>query len=356
MRVLVAGAGPAGVEAALTLQRIGGTRFATTIVTPEDGFVHLPPTVLSPFAVAARPRPRLQARGAQVRRGRVVAVDAEAREVQLEDGATLPYDALLIAVGGVAHSPYTRALAFGLSGSEEHMHGLVQDLEDGYVRRIAFVVPPGASWPLPVYELALMTAERAFDMCAKAELTLVTPEPSPLALFGAQATVDVAELLAEAGIAVRTGAEAEMPRGNALELRATGERIDVDRVVTVPILSGPAIDGLPHDAAGFLPVDSHGRVNGVSAVYAAGDATDFEIKQGGLACQQADAAAEAIAADSGLSIEPTPFVPLLRGALVTEHHIRWLQRDLDDVELPPRTKFFGRELSRLLDDGPVGAR
>ena len=107
----------------------------------------------------------------------------------------------------------------------------------------------------------------------------------------------------------------------------SGERLDVDRVVTLPTLSGPAIHGLPHDAAGFLPVDPHGRVKGVTAVYAAGDATDFEIKQGGLACQQADVAAQAIAADAGLPIEPTPFVPLLQGALVTEHHIRWLGGD-----------------------------
>ena len=363
MQVLIAGAGPAGVEAALTLQRIGGNRFDTTIVAPEERFVHLPPAVLSPFAAAVRGRPRLEAQGARVRRSRVIAVDADAREVQLDDGATLPYDALLIAVGGIARSPYPRALAFGLPGSEERMHGLIQDLEDGYVRRIAFVVPPGASWPLPIYELALMTAERAFDMCAKAELTFVTPEPAPLAVFGEEASADVAVLLAEAGISVRTGADADMPRCNALELRPTGERLEVDRVVTVPILSGPAIDGLPHDVAGFLPVDSHGRVNGVAAVYAAGDVTDFEIKQGGLACQQADAAAHTIAADAGLPIVPAPFAPRLRGALVTERHIRGLQRDLapagGDVEplsSSLRTKFFGRELSPLLDDVPVRVR
>jgi sulfide:quinone oxidoreductase len=344
VRVLIAGAGPAGVEAALTLQRIGGERLATTIVAPDARFVHLPPAVLSPFAVAPRERPRVQSQAA--RRGRVIAVDAASRAVHLEDDTTLPYDALLIAVGGIGRSPYPRALAYGLPGSEERMHGLIQDLEDGYVRRIAFVVPPGASWPLPIYELALTTAERAFDMCAKAELTLVTPEPSPLALFGEEASADVAALLAEAGISVRTDAD-------------YGPCVDVDRVVTMPVLSGPAIDGLPHDATGFLPVDSHGRVKGVPAVYAAGDATDFEIKQGGLACQEADAAAEAIAADAGLPIEPTPFAPVLRGALVTERHIRWLQRDLatrgGEVEPPPsslRTKFFGRELSRLLEDGP----
>ena len=49
----------------------------------------------------------------------------------------------------------------------------------------------------------------------------------------------------------------------------------------------------------ILPVDEHARVRGVGGVYAAGDATTFALKQGGLATQQADAAAETIAADLG---------------------------------------------------------
>ena len=119
-----------------------------------------------------------------MRAGTLVSVDSAAREVRLSDGETLSYDALLIAVGGIQRSPYPHALAFGTPESEERMHGLIQDLEGGYIKRVAFVVPPAASWPLPIYELALMTAERAFDMCVDVELTLVTSEPSPLALFG----------------------------------------------------------------------------------------------------------------------------------------------------------------------------
>jgi sulfide:quinone oxidoreductase len=360
-RVVIAGAGPAGVEAALALQRIAGDRVITTIVAPER-FVHLPPTPLSPFAAGDRYRiPLAGLAGAGLLQGRLISVDATAREVSVGGDETLTYDALLVAIGGNQLSPYPRSLAFGAPGTEERMHGLIQDLEDGYVKRVAFVVPPGASWPLPVYELALMTAARAFDMCVSVELTLVTPEPSPLAVFGDEVSQDVARLLATAGIVVRSRVEAEMPRHNRLELSPTGERLDVHRVVTVPVLRGPAIEGLPHDGAGFLPVDPHGRVSGAPCVYAAGDATDFEIKQGGIACQQADAAAEAIAADAGVAIEPTPFKAVLRGLLLTEHDARWMQRDLGkesggEVDEWPRTKFVGRELLRLLRDVPVGAR
>jgi sulfide:quinone oxidoreductase len=352
-KVLIAGGGPAAAEAALTLERIAGRRVCTTIVAPQERFVHLPPAVLSPFAAAESVRLRLGGlAAAQLRRGALLCVDPVAREVTLSDGEVLAYDALLVAVGGVHRSPYRRALAFGTPGSEERMHGLIQDVEDGYVKRVAFVVPSPASWSLPIYELALTMAERAFDMCAGVELTLLTPEPSPLAVFGPSVSRDVGQMLARAGISVRSGVDVEMPFRNVLELHPTGGRLDVDRVVTVPIVTGPAIGGLPHDAAGFLPVDAHGRVAGVSGVYAAGDATDFAIKQGGIACQQADAAAEAIAADAGVAIEPTPFAPVLRGVLLTEHDTRWLGCGDAGEPLPDRlrAKLSGRELSRLLQD------
>ncbi len=357
-RVVIAGAGPAGVEAALTLERIAGNRVLTTIVAPEGRFVHFPPAVLSPFGAGDGRRPVIDlVAGTQVRAGTVVSVDSAAREVRLSAGETLGYDALLIAVGGIHRSPYPRALAFGTPGSEERMHGLIQDLEGGYIKRVAFVVPAAASWPLPVYELALSTAERAFDMCVDVELTLVTAEQSPLALFGEEVSHDVERLLASAGIAVKCRADAEMPRCNALRLHPSGELLEVDRVVTVPVLDGPAIAGLPHDAAGFLPVDAHGRVAGAPGVYAAGDATDFAVKQGGIACEQADAAAEAIAACAGVAIDPAPFAPVLRGLLLTERDSRRFQRDLglrsSDEPRPgepdwPQAKFVGRELSRLL--------
>ena len=73
------------------------------------------------------------------------------------------------------------------------------------MRRVAFVVPAGSSWPLPLYELALMLAERAYSMCVDLELHFVTPEAAPLALFGPEASREVAGLLTEAEIALHTG-------------------------------------------------------------------------------------------------------------------------------------------------------
>jgi sulfide:quinone oxidoreductase len=367
--VVIAGSGPAAMEAALVLRRLAGDLVETTILTPDEHFVHLPMTVLVPFARSGSERHALAQfvadSGATMRRGTLASVDPAAREIRTSDGETIAYDALLVAVGGDQASPYPRALTFGRAGADERMRGLIQDVEGGYVRRIAFVVASGVSWPLPLYELALMTAERAYETCVRVELTLVTHEASALALFGPTASRDITDLLDVAGVALRTGASVELPERNVLELQPQGERHKVDRIVTLPTLTGPTIGGLPHDAAGFLPVDAHGRVLGALGVYAAGDVTDFEIKQGGIACQQADAAAEAIAACAGAPIEPRPFTPILRAVLLTERDARWLQRDLNNTdgtstaagppEGSPWTKIAGRELSRHLERVPTHA-
>ncbi len=52
-------------------------------------------------------------------------------------------------------------------------------------------------------------------MCVDLEVTLVTPEQSALALFGADVSQDVARLLAAAGIAVKANTVTEMPRRTA---------------------------------------------------------------------------------------------------------------------------------------------
>jgi sulfide:quinone oxidoreductase len=101
--------------------------------------------------------------------------------------------------------------------------------------------------------------------------------------------------------------------------------VPADHVVALPRLRGPSIAGLPHDGRGFVPIDRSGRVRGVEDVFAAGDAADFPIKQGGIAAQQADAAAEAIAAAAGSEVVPRPFDPVLRGLLLTGGERRFLR-------------------------------
>ena len=105
-------------------------------------------------------------------------------------------------------------------------------------------------------------------------------------------------------------------------------------MIALPGLAGPFIPGLPHDARGFIPTDAHARVLGCAGVYAAGDATTFPLHQGGLAAQQADAAAEAIAASLGAIARAEPFRPVLRGVLLTGGAPLYLRAILDAEETP----------------------
>jgi hypothetical protein len=65
----------------------------------------------------------------------------------------------------------------------------------------------------------------------------------------------------------------------------------------------------------------------VNDVYAAGDATALPIRQGAVGTQQADAAAEHIAARLGAPIHPKPFHPVLRGKLLTGAESLDMRRD-----------------------------
>jgi hypothetical protein len=129
--------------------------------------------------------------------------------------------------------------------------------------------------------LRFLTAARAYDANVAPELHIITPEDAPLAIFGTQATRSLIALLEETGIQLHAGVYPEQTGQGLLELRPTGEHVEVDRIVALPRLEGRPVDGLPADALGFLPIDEYACVRGTGDVWAAGDATDFPLKQGG---------------------------------------------------------------------------
>jgi sulfide:quinone oxidoreductase len=364
LNVLIAGAGPAGLEAALALRDLAGDHVSLTLLAPDHELVYRPLSVAEPFALANTRRYAVDQIARDVGAERVVdtlaVVDAAARRVTTGAGDTLSWDALIVAAGARAEPAFTHATTFWGPGDAEAVHGLVQDVEGGYAKRIAFVVPPGVTWPLPLYELALLTAARAYDAQEEVELSLVTPEDSPLALFGSAAAEPIAKLLADADVRVHAGVYAEELDRGVLALRPEGERLTVDRVVALPRLAGRAIPGLPADPQGFVPIDEYTRARGLDEIYVVGDLTDFPLKQGGIATQQADTAARSIAAAAGAGITPEPFRPVLRGMLLTGTGAWWLRSEpaggAGEGELAghalwwPPSKIAGRWLSPYLDE------
>ena len=330
--VVIAGSGVAALEAALALREFGGGRIALTLIASNTQLVYRPMAVVEPFGYRTAERFPLATIagdiGAELLHDRVAAVAPSERVVRTDLGVEHRYDALMLGIGGRIRPRYEHAITVEDSRSNELLRGLIEDVENGYVRRLAFVVPPRMAWPLPIYELALMTAKRASDMHIELAATLLTPEDAPLGVFGDGVSRGVSELLADRGIEVIASAYCEVPENGQVEIGSGNRRLEVDRVVALPELYGPSVPGLPEDSDGFIPVDVHCQVLGVERVYAAGDATDFAVKHGGIAAQQADTAAQAIAALAGAPVEPETFHPVIRGMLLTGAKPRYLSADI----------------------------
>jgi sulfide:quinone oxidoreductase len=361
-RVLIAGGGVAALEAALALRALAEGRVSVEMLAPEPHFWYRPLAVAEPFdlgEVRQFELPELAAAaGATLSLGALTGVDARGRLAQTSAGGSIPYDVLLVACGAAPTAAVPGALTFRGPADTEKIRRLLEEIVAGQVARVAFVVPWGAVWSLPIYELALMTAAYVAERDLNVELALVTPEDEPLQLFGRAGSEAVRELLDERGIAVQTGSSpVEFVDG---ELRLVPERvIAADRVVALPRLRGPRINGLPQTVEGFLSVDAHGHLHGLADVYAAGDITSFPVKQGGIAAQQADAAAELIAANAGADLTPQPFRPVLRGLLLTGRQPRYFRHEMTggtgDVSSAspeplwwPPAKIVGRYLAPFL--------
>jgi len=321
LRVAIAGGGVAALETAIALAELAGDRIATTVIAPNEEFAYRPLSVREPFAYApARRYPvaRIVAdAGAELVVDELEWVDPDAHTLHTASGRELEYDALVLALGAHAKPRYRHAITIDDRRLDEILHGLIQDVEGGYVHSVAFVAAGRMAWPLPLYELALMTAARAYDMDVNLAVTIVTPEDAPLAIFGTAASDAVSERLTRANVQVLGSAYAEVPSAGEVVVNPGDRRLRVDRVVALPELYGPEIRGIPLGEHGFIRVDPHGRVAEAQDLYAAGDATAFAIKHGGIGSQQADAVAEAIAASAGAAIEPAPFQPVIRGMLLT---------------------------------------
>jgi sulfide:quinone oxidoreductase len=366
LHVVVAGGGVAALESTMALADLGQGRLRLTVVSPDDAFHVRAMTVAMPFDAVEPVRVPLDlvmARaGAEHRRATLTGVDAERRIVRCSDGEELGYDALLVATGARQRAAFPEAVTFS-DTDPGAVRPILERIERFECAALAVVVPPSGSWPLPAYELALMTAHLAFDAgYDDLPVHLVTPEHIPLELFGQTASTELAEMLRMAGISVHANARvAAVESGATIVIEPGPWRLGVEAVIALPAIDGQPIPGLPANRSGFIPVDEQNRILGVDGVYAAGDVTSYPVKHEGLAALQADAAAADIAARAGAPAAVAPFRPVLRGMLLTGGRPQFLRHVLTagpaaastlspDPLWMPTTKVPGRYLSPLLVD------
>ncbi len=362
-RVVIVGAGPAAIETALALRELAGDRATLELISPGPELVVRAYEVLAPFREGREHRYPLARIAADLNmeliRDALASVDPSTKQLALRRGASRGYDQLVIAVGARHVETLPGAIPFRGMQDVARLKSLLLETHTGRHHSVAFVVPGGQTWPLPLYELAMHTsAWLAERQVHSVPLTLVSPERSPLGAFGTRVSEEVASVL-EAHHIEFINAHAIRFQDERLLLAGSRE-LEVDIAVAMARLAGPRIDGLPCDEEGFLAVDEHGRVRGVEHVFAAGDATSYPIKQGGLATQQADTIAETLAAGLGAPVQPTPFRPLLRAVLYGGRDTRYLHAELGDALQesstasetplwPESSKLVGRYLAPYLD-------
>jgi sulfide:quinone oxidoreductase len=239
-RVVVAGSGVGAVEAVLALRALAGEQVEIELVADETELEYRPLAVVEPFGYpqpAPLPLDRLeQTHGVRLRRDGLARVEARGHRVTLLGGDELEFDALVVATGARPQQWLPGALTFGGRSDVGGYRALLADLEAGSVTRVLFAVPARASWTLPLYELALLTAAwLAEHGVIGAELSLATPTAEPLELFGPGAAGIVRNLLGDRGIQLLTGAQVGSLRDDRTALVGSTP-VATDRVVTLPRL------------------------------------------------------------------------------------------------------------------------
>lgn len=266
LRVLIAGGDAGALEAAKTH---AGAGVRIDMLAPQR---HLVDSVSEPFGLGHTVRRELteiaRANGFNLIRDAIERVDPEAHQLLTQGGATLDYDVLVLSLGARPRLTVPGALCFRGPQDAPALRNALLELQPG--ARVGYVVDDRSTWPLPAYELAFMTERWSRAERRGLGVVLVTSEPAPLGALGASESERVRRALTESGIELHTERVVDRFSVHGLHVE-WGSPIPLDAAIALPALTGPAVPGIPRDALGFAPVDEHGRVRGISDVFAVGD-------------------------------------------------------------------------------------
>jgi len=357
---VIAGGGFAALETLVALRSLAGDPPSVTLISPDPVFTYRPAATAGVFGEGPPQfydlRAIAQDLDATYHRVRLESVGSETKYVRLSSGARLCYDHLVLAIGARARSTISGALTFRDQRDIPLFRRLLVDLQEGTVQRLVFALPAGFSWPVPLYELALLCTTYAAEHGVEVKITVVSPEQRPLAIFGTDGSHLVQRLLEERGVRfVGSAAAQTVNRDGSLGLQS-GERIEADRVVAAPQLRGQWISGVPASWWGFVPIGAAGAVDDLPGVYAAGDMTTFPIKQAGIATQQADRIAARIAASVGMSTATPADRLILQARLIGGERPLFLRTELDHAGRPVSASLALVDAEDLADGAKVLAR
>lgn len=309
-RAVVVGGGLAGLESALYLKARLGDQVAVTLISDQPRFVYRPFLTyvtfgLDPDHIHLDLKMIADQQDFRLLLGRVDHVDPARRLVQF-GSQSVAYDSLILATGAAAVEEAIPGLRRGYTvWSEKEMLALrdrlgsaVESPPDSVLTRVVFLVPPGALWTGPIYELALMTATWLTWVGARDsfDLHILTPELRHVEALGEKVHDQLAESLIVRGIRATLGARATAVKRDTVRL-GDGEEVPFDLLINAAVYHGAGLkNDLPVDEKGFYRTRTNTRqIVSDDQIYAVGDGSDYPVKQGFLALLQADAAGEHIA-------------------------------------------------------------
>ncbi|MGA9856751.1 MAG: FAD/NAD(P)-binding oxidoreductase, partial [Solirubrobacteraceae bacterium] len=294
--ICVVGAGTAGLEGLLYAREALGPDAELRLIAPDRDFRYRPMSEDSLFRPAAERRLAVadvvSHAGATWIVDRAEVIRESERSVLTRNGDTVGFDYLLLTPGARQVPALRQGHVWQRGGDPGFLDQIISGLRAGTAHTVAVVVPEGARWPLPAYELALVLAWTAAGTGAR--ITLLTAEQRPLGVLGAEATRVVTEELDDAGVTFISGtAVADDPAGappDRIRVHCgAGSPVAFDQLISLPTVLGPHITGVATDAAGFIEVDGSLLVCGSERVWAAGDCVASALDHSALAARQADA-------------------------------------------------------------------
>jgi len=276
MRVVIIGAGPAGVTVAETLRQVDD-QTDIVMLSSEPYPPYSPPAMVEYFKTG-RPvhlwkgRDFPQRLGVDYRQGaEAIAVEPKTRAVHLADGETLSYDRLVIASGGRLYAAQLEEFKPGvynfksLTAAEEL---LARVREEG--ARRALVIGAGFIG----VEIALLLRDIGLEVTqlvrSRVMRRMLDPETSEVVLG----------MLQERGIETRRGDDADAvafvgdPRAEAVEVRS-GDVVSADLLIAATGLRPNIefLEGSDIQTKWGVLVDHHLRTN-YPDIYAAGDVAE----------------------------------------------------------------------------------
>jgi NADH dehydrogenase len=298
-RVVIVGAGFAGVHAARRLTRLAGHRVEVTLVNPADYFLYLPllpevtAGILDPRRIAVSLRTACP--GARLLPGTVTGVDLAARRIEVTDPEggrrTAGYDRLLLTAGSVNK-------LLPIPGVARHAHGFRSIAEALYLRdhllrqlelaevsqdraerraRCTFVVVGGGYTGTEVAaqgQLLTRDLARHRDGLGDTPVRWLLVDRSARLLPGLSPRLAATahRTLARRGVDIRTGTTITEATGEGVRL-SDGEYVPTRSLIwCVGVRPDPLVEplGLPL-AGGRLTVDEFLSVPGHPEVFSCGD-------------------------------------------------------------------------------------